>query len=171
MVAAVFGICVTIIIAGWLWFFVVRPILVDYGVIRDQETVNPSQGVMSPAAMLNMADEADRPADRLADHAPESRLSEKKEHPPRLQLDKTRTAVIEELLTNDWTIADLRREGILRGDNKTIGDEVAEARKRLGLVDAERTLRVRDASGERIISFDPDPRFRDLDQDSRPILR
>lgn len=153
MVAAVFGICVTIVIAGWLWFFVVRPILVDYGIIRDQESVNPSQNTMSPAAALGMTDEQTDRADRPADRALESRLPEKKVEPPRLQLDKTRAAVIEELLTNGWTVADLRREGILRGDNKIIGDEVAEARKRLGLTDTERTLRVRDASGERVITF------------------
>lgn len=126
---------------------------------------SPRPGTRNTAG--EQTDEADRPTDR----ALESRLSEKKIQPPRLQLNKTRAAVIEELLTHGWTVADLRREGILRGDNKVIGDEVAEARKRLGLADAERTLRVRDAAGERVIPFSPDPRFRDLDKEGRPILR
>jgi hypothetical protein len=34
MVATLFAILVTIVIAGWLWFYIARPILVDYGVIR-----------------------------------------------------------------------------------------------------------------------------------------
>lgn len=39
MVAQIFGIAVTIVILGWLWFFVVRPILEDYKVIRPTESV------------------------------------------------------------------------------------------------------------------------------------
>lgn len=71
--------------------------------------------------------------------------------PPRLALDKTRAAVLEELLTHGWTITDLRRENILRGDNATISQEVAETRKRLGLADPDRTIKVRDEKGERVI--------------------
>lgn len=40
MAATLFAIAVTIVIAGWLWFFVARPILEDYGVIRPMESVN-----------------------------------------------------------------------------------------------------------------------------------
>jgi hypothetical protein len=69
----------------------------------------------------------------------------------RLALDKTRAAVLEELLTCGWTITDLRRENILRGDNDTISKEVAETRKRLGLSDPDRTIKVRDERGERVI--------------------
>lgn len=69
----------------------------------------------------------------------------------RLALDKTRAAVLEELLTCGWTITDLRRENILRGDSTTIGHEVAEVRKRLGLSDPDRTLKIRDEKGERVI--------------------
>lgn len=71
--------------------------------------------------------------------------------PPRLALDKTRAAVLEELLTHGWTITDLRRENILRGDNATISQEVAETRKRLGLADPDRTIKIRDEKGERVI--------------------
>jgi len=44
MVAALFGIFVAIIIAGWLWFYIARPILEDYGIIHDAEVVRPYQG-------------------------------------------------------------------------------------------------------------------------------
>lgn len=66
----------------------------------------------------------------------------------RLLLDKTRQAVLDLLLTHGWTITDLRREGILRGDNSAISDEVAAARLRLGLAE-ERTITMRDSAGER----------------------
>lgn len=71
--------------------------------------------------------------------------------PPRFALDRTRQAVLEELLTHGWTITDLRRENILRGDNATISQEVIETRKRLGLADPDRTLKIRDEKGERVI--------------------
>jgi hypothetical protein len=50
-----------------------------------------------------------------------------------LQLDKTRVALIEELLTLGWTMSDFRREQIFRGDNNKISAEVEAARKRLGI--------------------------------------
>lgn len=40
MGAQLFAIAVTILIAGVVWFFVVRPILEDYGIIRPREGVN-----------------------------------------------------------------------------------------------------------------------------------
>lgn len=36
MAATIFAILVTIVIVGWLWFYIVRPILEDYGVITPQ---------------------------------------------------------------------------------------------------------------------------------------
>lgn len=68
----------------------------------------------------------DRPADRLS-------VSADHERPPRHQVDRTREAVIDELLYSGWTMTDLRREGILRGDNTKISAEVEAARKRLGI--------------------------------------
>jgi hypothetical protein len=68
----------------------------------------------------------DRRADRLS-------VSAVFEEPPRLQLDRTRAAVIEELLTLGWTMTDFRREQIFRGDNNKISAEVDAARKRLGI--------------------------------------
>lgn len=74
----------------------------------------------------HFADETDRRADRLS-------VSAEIEEPRRPQLDKTREALIEFLLDDGWAITDLRREGILRGDNTKISAEVEAARKRLGI--------------------------------------
>lgn len=51
----------------------------------------------------------------------------------RLQLDKTRAAAIEFFLYSGWTVTDLRREGILRGENAAVGAEIEAARKRMGM--------------------------------------
>lgn len=71
---------------------------------------------------------ADAQTDRQTDHV--------SAHPlgcARLQLDRTRAAAIEALLYNGWRVTDLRREGLLRGDNAAVGAEVEAARVRLGL--------------------------------------
>lgn len=48
----------------------------------------------------------------------------------RLQLDRTRTALIEVLVLAGWEVGEVR--GVVKGDNGKIGDEVAAARERLG---------------------------------------
>ena len=75
-------------------------------------------------------DQTDRRAGRLS-------VSAMIEHPPRWQLDKTRTAIIEELLYSGWTMTDFRREQIFRGDNNKISAEVEAARQRLGIESAD----------------------------------
>ena len=91
-----------------------------------RRTVKPSHVVMSRPLVTPPSDQPDRPADRLS-------VSAKIEEPPRLQLDRTRTALIEELLTLGWTMTDFRREQIFRGDNNKISAEVESARQRLGI--------------------------------------
>lgn len=49
----------------------------------------------------------------------------------RMQLDRTRTALIELLVYSDWEVGQIR--SVLKGDNGTIGAEIEAARKRLGL--------------------------------------
>ena len=93
---------------------------------RAPQTVKTSQEVMSRPQQPTLTDKTDRPADRLS-------VSAQIEKPPRLQLDKTREALIEELLTLGWTMKDFRREQIFRGDNNKISAEVEAARKRLGI--------------------------------------
>jgi hypothetical protein len=46
--AAFFAICVVIVVAGVVWFHIVRPILVDFGVIGVDESVKDFQGAMPP---------------------------------------------------------------------------------------------------------------------------
>lgn len=51
-----FAIVVTIIIAGVLWFHVVRPILEDWGVIRDGERVRGFEAGPAPAPPAQVGD-------------------------------------------------------------------------------------------------------------------
>lgn len=91
----------------------------------------------------------DRQTDRPRVSAPDQK-------PPRLQLDRTRAAVIEELLTHGWTVGDFRREGLLRGDNGKIGAEIDAARQRLGIAPEQpRAIPLRPRTGdERVLVLD-----------------
>lgn len=110
------------------------------------ESVKHSHPIMSPARPQTTPDEQ---TDRQTDS-----VSEADRWLDRLELDRTRTAVIELLLYSGWTITDLRREGILRGDNTAISAEVEAAKKKLGIVGEPRLLKVRDREGERMIPME-----------------
>lgn len=69
-------------------------------------------------------DEADRPADRQTDTASGSDPTL-----ARLQVDRTRTALIDTLVVAGWDTATIRT--MIKGDNGTIGAEVKAARERL----------------------------------------
>lgn len=121
---ALFAVAVTIIIAGFLWFYVIRPILVDWGFIVDAETVNDYQPVMScpvtpPTAQIQ--------TDKQTDLG----LSVDDLSAPRLQLDRTKVAVIEVMVYNGWQVGEIR--AVVKGDNGAIGAEVEAAKKRLGI--------------------------------------
>lgn len=73
----------------------------------------------------------------------------------RLEVDRTRAAVVELLVYSGWTVSDVRKANLLRGDNAIIGPEIEAARKRLGMSDPSRQLRVRDDHGERMIPIQP----------------
>ncbi len=60
----------------------------------------------------------------------------------RLQLDRSRAAIIDTLVLAGWDVGRIR--STLKGDNGTIGIEVAEARKRLGIDVPERTFTSRE---------------------------
>lgn len=49
------------------------------------------------------------------------------------QLDRTRSALIDECLTQGWQVDELR--GLLRGSNDALSAEIAAARQRLGLAE------------------------------------
>ena len=159
-----FAAFVAIVIAGWLWFYVVRPILEDYGVMcaspmphYDPETkqlVNRYQDdgddYVEPAPQTAQTDR--RQTDRQTDRQPVSTPSES---PSRLQLDRTRTAVIEELLTHGWNVGEIR--SVVKGDNGTIGAEIDAARQRLGIDVEPRTIPVKERGGDtRYVALDED---------------
>lgn len=72
----------------------------------------------------------------------------------RIEIDRTREAVVELLVYSGWSVSDMRKANILRGDNGAIGVEVEAARQRLGITAEPRQLRVKDDHGERLISMD-----------------
>lgn len=142
--AELFTGAVVILIIGFLWFWIARPILIDFGLwpLSKVSTRPAIRSVELPSQTSRQTTQTDQQTTRLSVLPPK---------PPRFALDRTRQAVLDELLTHGWTITDLRRENILRGDNVTISQEVAETRKRLGLSDPDRTIKVRDEKGERVI--------------------
>jgi hypothetical protein len=143
--ATLFMIAASIVTIGWLWFYVARPILEDFGIIRVDdaaESVNHSQDVMSHPATPAPAQTTDRQADRPSVSADD--LSA-----PRLQLDRTKQALIEVMVYNGWGAGEIR--AVIKGDNGVIGAEVDAARKKLGIEPPDRVIRVRDEKGERVI--------------------
>ena len=67
----------------------------------------------------------------------------------RIEVDRTKTALIELLVYSGWEVGQIR--GVLKGDNGAIGAEIEAAKIRLGMVEPPRTLRVKDDHGERLI--------------------
>lgn len=127
--ATIFGIAVTIVIAGFLWFYVARPILEDFGVIRDGEPVKtyrvPNEAlpiVMSRSeGQTRQTDQTDRQTDQM---------SEADQWLERLEVDRTKTALIELLVYSDWQVGEIR--AAVKGDSGAIGKEIEAARQRLG---------------------------------------
>lgn len=70
----------------------------------------------------------------------------------RLEVDRTKTALIELLVYSGWDVGQIR--GVVKGDNGAIGAEIEAARQRLGIHAEPRQLRVRDDHGERLIPMD-----------------
>jgi hypothetical protein len=141
--ATLFAICVLIATAGVLWFHIVRPILEDFGIIRDAEPVNDYQ---EPTVVMSPAPVQTAQTDGQTDY-----VSEADRWLDRLEVDRTKTAVIELMVYSGWTVGDVR--AVVKGDNAAIGAEVAAARERLGMSEPPRPLRVRDETGERVIAI------------------
>jgi hypothetical protein len=55
------------------------------------------------------------------------------------------------MVYNGWSVAEIR--AVLKGENAALGAEIEAARSRLGIDPPERTLRVRDETGTRVISM------------------
>lgn len=110
----------------------------------DAWSVNHSRPVMSPAPAQTTPDQQ---TDRQTDH-----VSEADQWLDRLEVDRTRTAIIELMVYSGWATGEIR--SILKGDNNVLGPEIEAAKKKLGIVDEPRQLRVRDEKGERLIPME-----------------
>jgi hypothetical protein len=133
----VFGIILVLIgisavLYAWLQF--VSFVRTIPGKFLSSVSVNPQ-----PAPVADgQTDEADRPS-----------VSAVSPPASRLEVDRTRSAIIDTLLLSGWGVAEIR--AVIKGDNNTISNEVAEARKRLTIAPESRTLAVRDHTGRREI--------------------
>jgi hypothetical protein len=124
--------------------------------LRGEEGVNhfgDDEAGESSLIMSEMADEHGRTRTDETD----GRASAVDPVVAQLQVDRTRTTVIEVMVYSGWTVAEIR--GVVKGENATISEEVRAARARLGIAapDASRTLRVRDQDGERVVPFGSQP--------------
>jgi hypothetical protein len=100
--------------------------------------------VMSPAPQpIMQTDQTDRQTDQV---------SVADQWLDRMELDRTRTTMIELMVYSGWKVGEIR--AVLKGDNGVIGTEIEAARQRLGIVDEPRQLRVRDDQGERLIPME-----------------
>lgn len=110
----------------------------------DTRSVNHSQQLMSPAPAQTKADQQ---TDSQTDH-----VSEADQWLDRLELDRTRVAWVELMVYIGYSVGEIR--ALLKGDNGAIGVEAEAAKKKLGIVDEPRQLRVRDEKGERLIPME-----------------
>jgi len=155
MAAQLFMWLVAFVIVGFLWFWIVRPILEDWGVIGpyvppryDPETkqIVKDFAPTMHAAANDMSTPAQRTAtdgDGRTDGRPVSAPNPWME---RLQVDRTRAAVIELLVYSGWRVEQIRT--IVKGENGAIGSEVDAARQRLGVDEPARVILVSKRGGE-----------------------
>ena len=163
MAAQLFMWLVAFVIVGFLWFWIVRPILEDWGVIGpyvppryDAETkkvVNEYQvaalavtnDMSTPAARTN-ADEDGRTDGRPVSAA-DAWLD-------RFEVDRTKTAAIELMVYSGWTVAQIR--AVIKGENAALGAEIDAARQRLGIAPEQpRAIPLRPRTGDdRVLVLD-----------------
>lgn len=93
----------------------------------DTRSVNHFQAVMSPDLAQTKPDRQTDEPDRRAPAG----LSGDPRRCPALQLDRTKAGLITLLVYNEWTVSEIR--AVLKGDNTTMGQDIAEARERLGM--------------------------------------
>lgn len=81
MAAILFAACVVILAVGWLWFHIVRPILEDFGIIIDADSVNDNEeapaplmsrsvDILPPSAPLSLQTDSRQTADKGASALP-----------------------------------------------------------------------------------------------------
>lgn len=116
--ASLFGYAVALVIAGWLWFFIVRPILEDWGVI----SVKSSEPVMERAQSAPLV--VERTNDRTNERSPHDSLWQE------FLLDRTRLNLIAVMVDSDLTVTEIR--GLLKGTSEIVGEEIEAERRRQG---------------------------------------
>lgn len=146
---------------GLLWFHVLRPMLEAFGVLpvgeysvsnvftaidEDHERVSTEKA--SNVSVNSIEDDAtDEQTDEQTDVGP-SALSEAINE---RRLNIVRALIIDTLVQDGADVALVR--SLLKGDNATIGTEVAESRERLGIKGNGRLILVRDSNGQRKIAI------------------
>lgn len=140
MAAQLFMWLVAFVIVGFLWFWIVRPILEDWGVIGpyvppryDAETkriVNTSQ-VAAPAAVHDMSTPAARTDADENGRTETGRVSAADQWLDRFEVDRTKTTAIELMVYSGWSVAQIR--AVVKGENAALGAEIDAARQRLGI--------------------------------------
>jgi len=123
--ATLFGILVTIVIVGFLWFYVARPILEDFGLIGPRAV---SYYQVDDPATVRVMSRTEPPSAEQTKQTPQTNAELWMD---RIQVDRTKTALIELLVYNGWTVSEIRV--LLKGDSGALGQEVDAARKRLGV--------------------------------------
>ncbi len=132
---------VLMIIAGGLLTMGLVSMLIGWLARVWDRIVNRSQVVASPAQTTDrQTDQTDRQTNPV--FAGDEWLD-------RLEVDRSKAALIELLVYSGWQVGEIRN--VVKGDSTAIGVEVAAARQRLGIDPLERTLRVKDERGERVI--------------------
>lgn len=79
----------------------------------------------------HMSSAADRPLQTRQTDEQTDRVSEADQWLARIELDKTKTTLIELLVYSGWDVSQVR--SVLKGDNGVLGAEVEAARQRLGI--------------------------------------
>ena len=140
MAAQLFMWLVAFVIVGFLWFWIVRPILEDWGVIGpyvppryDAETkrIVNTLPAAAPAAAHDMSTPAARTNADGADEETDGRVSVADQWLDRFEVDRTKTAAIELMVYSGWTVAQIR--AVIKGENAALGAEIDAARQRLGI--------------------------------------
>lgn len=163
MAAQLFMWLVAFVIAGFLWFWIVRPILEDWGVIGpyvppryDAETkrIVNTLPAAEPAAAHDMSTPAARTNADGADEETDGRVSVADQWLDRFEVDRTKTAAIELMVYSGWTVAQIR--AVIKGENAALGAEIDAARQRLGIAPEQpRAIPLRPRTGdERVLVLD-----------------
>lgn len=139
--AVVPALVVTGRVIAFSWYYV-KPFMF-HGYKRAPEE-RPRLSTVSSAHYVEQ--DADEAADEAADE-----VSALFEAARRLQVDRTRPAIIDTLLLAGWEPGAVR--GAVRGDNNVVQAEINAARVRLGLKEPGRVIPMRDSNGTREVAL------------------